>query len=190
MDFEALARKFEASKKRTEVEKIKGALRRKITQMVQLNNARVDYQERLERLIDEYNAGSRSVDNLFRELVRLATDLDDEQQRAVKEELSEEQLAVFDLLTKPAVDLTQKERELVKQVARDLLGRLQGELVLDWRKRQLTRARVQQVIAQLLERLPDRYDLALYRGKCEEIYQHVYESYSGAGRSIYAAAAT
>jgi hypothetical protein len=29
----------------------------------------------------------------------------------------------------------------------------------------------------------------VYERKCKEVYQHVYESYSGAGRSIYTPAA-
>jgi len=50
---------------------------------------------------------------------------------------------VFDLLTKPEIDLSEHEKTQVKQVARELLQTLKRErLVLDWRKRQQTRAQV------------------------------------------------
>jgi type I restriction enzyme R subunit len=33
--------------------------------------------------------------------------------------------------------------------------------------------------------LPDTYDQALFQQKCGLLYQHVYDSYFGQGRSIY-----
>jgi len=78
----------------------------------------------------------------------------------------------------------------VKQVARELLQTLKAErLVLDWRKRQQARAGVRLAIENALDRLPARYDAALYQRKCEVVYPHVHDSYYGAGRSVYAMAA-
>ena len=42
----------------------------------------------------------------------------------IAEKLSEEELAVFDLLTKPEISLTKKEQNQVKKVARELLETL------------------------------------------------------------------
>lgn len=42
----------------------------------------------------------------------------DEEQRGISENLTEEGLALFDVLTKPNVKLTRKEREKVKAVAK------------------------------------------------------------------------
>ena len=37
------------------------------------------------------------------------------------------------------------------------------------------------------QNLPDEaYTLEIYNRKCEAVYEHVYESYYGAGRSVYA----
>lgn len=79
----------------------------------------------------------------------------------------------------------------MKQVARELLGRLKREkLVLDWRKRQQTRADVLLTIQTVLDqRLPAAYATADYEARCEAVYRHVYDAYFGAGGSIYAAAA-
>lgn len=190
IDFDALRERFRRSHQRTEAEKLKGALTRKVQQMVRLNKTRINYLERLQQLIEEYNAGSRNVESYFDALVELTQDLNEEEQRAVEEQLTEEELAVFDLLTRPGPDLTEREREQVKRVARDLLATLKREkLVLDWRKRQQTRAQVRHSIEVMLDGLPDKYDGALYNQKCIHVYQHIFESYYGDGRSVYDPAA-
>ena len=93
----------------------------------------------------------------------------------------------FPLLTQPDPKLSRKEQEQVKEVARELLDTLKAErLVLDWRKNQQTRAGVQLQIEKILDKLPENYDAELYKLKCQIVYQHVYDSYCGDGRSIYA----
>ena len=82
--------------------------------------------------------------------------------------------------------LGRKEKAAVKEVARELLDTLKAErLVLDWRKRQQTRAEVQVTIRDTLYKLPDTYSDELFHQKFQLIYQHVYDSYYGAGKSIY-----
>jgi len=67
-----------------------------------------------------------------------------------------------------------------------LLDTLKAErLVLDWRKRQQSRAAVRLAIEEALDQLPDRYTKDLYDQKCEAVYQHIYDSYYGIGRSVY-----
>ena len=91
--------------------------------------------------------------------MEFAKSLTEEEQRAVAEELSEEELALFDLLTKPEINLTRKERNQVKKTARELLEVLKREkLILDWRKRQQARAQVRVTIETVLdEGLPAAY---------------------------------
>jgi type I restriction enzyme R subunit len=55
------------------------------------------------------------------------------------------------------------------------------KLVLDWRKRQQSKASVEVAIKDILDRLPANYSIELYELKCQEIYQHIYENYSGQG---------
>ncbi|HAG80098.1 MAG TPA: hypothetical protein DCL61_02780, partial [Cyanobacteria bacterium UBA12227] len=65
-----------------------------------------------------------------------AQELKVEEKRAISENLDEEELAIFDLLTKPDITLTEKEKLDVKKVAKELLETLKQEkLVLDWRRR-------------------------------------------------------
>jgi type I restriction enzyme, R subunit len=96
---------------------------------------------------------------------------------------------MFDLLTKPEIRLTRKQEIEAKKIARKLLDKLKAELlVLDWRKRQRTQAAVRLCIKGVLDALPEAYTDEQYERKCEVAYQHIYESYFGAGRSVYAAA--
>ena len=160
----------------------------KLVSMVRANPTRLDYMERFQALIDEYNAGSLNVDQFFQQLLAFARALNQEEQRGIAENLTEEELAVFDLLTRPDMKLGEREAAEVRRVAQDLLHTLKHQkLVLDWRKRQQTRAAVRLCIEQTLDRLPPAYTPELYGEKCDAVYHHVFESYFGEGRSVYAA---
>jgi len=188
IDIETLKEHFKQGRKRIEIEKLRGAIHTKLKKMVQLNRQRMDYLQQFQRLIDEYNAGSRNVEQFFDDLVKFTQNLTAEEQRHIAENLSEEELALFDLLTRrPEVSLSEKERVQVKTAARELLEVLKAEkLTLDWRKRQQSRAAVRVAIEQFLdERLPEVYTQKVFAQKCQAVYQHVYESYFGEGRSVY-----
>lgn len=136
IDFDALRAHFERSRKHIETEKLRAAISSKLKRMLLLNRSRVNYQERFQQMIDDYNAGSANVELFFDELVKFARDLNAEEQRHMAEQLSEEELAMFDLLTRPDLTLSGKEQEQIKKVVRDLLATLKREkLVLDWRKK-------------------------------------------------------
>jgi type I restriction enzyme R subunit len=190
IDFEKLAEKFKTGRKRTINEKLKGTVARKLMTLVRLNRTRMDYLERFQEMIDAYNAGSLNAEEFFQQLVIFARSLSEEEQRGVGEQLNEEELALFDLLTKPQMELSESDREKVKATAKDLLKTLKaGKLVLDWRKRQQSRAEVRVTIEKILdERLPRAYTPDLFEQKTAAVFQHVYDAYYGAGLSVYAAA--
>jgi len=190
IDFESLAGKFKTGRKRTMNEKLKGTVAQKLMAMVRLNRTRMDYLERFQAMIDAYNAGSLNAEEFFQQLVAFARSLNKEEQRSVGERLNEEELALFDLLTKPRIELSAAERDKVKATARELLAALKaGKLVLDWRKRQQARAEVRVTIEKLLDQgLPKVYTPELFEQKTTAVFQHVYDAYYGAGRSVYAAA--
>jgi type I restriction enzyme R subunit len=189
-DFEALAEKFKIGRKRTINEQLKGTVAQKLMAMVRLNRTRMDYLERFQAMIDAYNAGSLNAEEFFQQLMAFAKSLNEEEQRGVGEQLDEEELALFDLLTKPQIDLSDSDRDKVKATARGLLATLkEGKLVLDWRKRQQSRAEVRVTIEKLLDQgLPRAYTPELFEQKTTAVFQHVYDSYYGAGRSVYAVA--
>lgn len=186
IDFEAIRKHFKTGYKRAEIEKLKAAITAKLQAMVALNRMRVDFLEMFQKLIEEYNAGSANVEAIFDELLRFAEKLNEEERPHIKEQLTEEELAVFDILTKPRVDISPKEEREVKKVASDMIRVLKAQkLVLDWRKRQQSRAAVKLCIEEYLDKLPPAYTKEIYRAKCEVVYQHVYDNYAGAGQSVY-----
>jgi len=187
IDFAALAKRFPRSKQqKLELEQLKAAIRAQLGQMIQVNKTRADYLGRFEELIESYNAGSRNIEDLFQELLNLTTALSEEQQRNVREQLTEEELTVFDILTRPGPELSPEERDEVKKVARALLEKLKTAIVLDWRRRAQARAQVRLAIEDTLdEGLPSAYTPALYQQKAAAVFEHVFESYPGGGGSVF-----
>ena len=189
IDFDQLRERFRTQHKQIEAERLRGSINRKLSELVRLNRTRMDYQERFEQIIAEYNDSAINVDEWFEQLIALAGELNAEEQRTIAERLSEEQLAVFDLLTRPEIALTETEKDQVKAISKELLEILKREkLVLDWRQRQQSRAGVKVTVAEILDELPERYTQEIYDQKCEVVYQHIYDCYYGAGNSVYLAA--
>jgi len=187
INFEALRKRFESKKpSNTDLERLRAAVKAQLERMVRLNPTRADYLEKFQTLIDGYNSGSHNIEEIFKELLALSMVLTEEQTRHVRENLSEEELTIFDILTRPAPDLTTAEREEVKRVAHQLLEKLHKLLVLGWRQKVSTRARVKIEIENALdEGLPRAYSKDLYEKKCAAVFEHVYQSYQGEGRSVF-----
>lgn len=190
VDFEKLREKFNSKSPHIAVEQVKCAVEKKLRKMLILNKTRVALADRFQQMIDEYNAGSKNLEEFFRELMDFANELDEEEQRAVREEMSEEELVIFDLILRPGPELNSDEVMQVKKVARELLLSLKAQkLVLDWKKSQQNRAIVQRTIRDILgEQLPDEYDEDWQKEKLSALYEHFYESYEGSGVSVYAEA--
>jgi type I restriction enzyme R subunit len=188
INFEALAKRFKQSKhKNTDLAVLKAAIRAQIDSLVRLNRTRTDFAEKFEELIESYNAGSRNIEELFEELLKLSNGLDDEQQRHVRENMTEEELVIFDILTRPAPELTTEERVEVKKVARTLLSRLKELLVLNWRQKATARSQMKLAIEDALDSgLPRPYTPEIYREKCSTVFEHFYESYPERNVGVYA----
>jgi type I restriction enzyme R subunit len=191
IDFAVLAQRFQQSThQKTELEALKAAVRAQLEGLLQLNRTRANFAELFEELIASYNAGSRSIEELFEALVQLSQRLSAEQERHVREQMSEEELVIFDILTRPAPALSAAERAEVKKVASRLLARLKALLVLNWRQKAAARAQLKLTIEELLDTgLPPAYTPDLYRQKCAAVFEHVFESYPERHAGVYARAA-
>jgi type I restriction enzyme R subunit len=186
VDWDNVKAMFASGRQRTAAQKLRSMLTARITNLTRLNPTRVDLYDRFQRLLDQYNAGSLNVEQYFDELVKLSRSLTEEEARAVSVGLTEEHLAIFDLLTRPGPNLTADEEAQVKRVAEEVLAVLEREkLVLDWRKEQQTRAAVRVTVEETLDRLPEKYTRQIYAQKCDSVYQHVFESYFDDGHSVY-----
>jgi type I restriction enzyme R subunit len=187
IDFEKLAKRFEKQKPTSsDLERLKASVKAQLERMVRLNRTRADYLEKFEALIEAYNSGSRNIEEIFKDLVALSRVLTEEQDRHVREHLSEEELTIFDILTRPGPKLSTEERDEVKKVARQLLKKLQELLVQGWRQKVQARAKVRLAIEDTLdEGLPRAYTKELYAKKSDVLFEHVYEAYQGDGASVF-----
>ena len=72
--------------------------------------------------------------------------------------------------------MTKSEEKQVKTIAKDLLATLHTiRFLLDWRKKQQSRAAVQLTIQEMLGQLPENvFDDKIYEDKCHLVYDYVY----------------
>ena len=139
----------------------------------------MDYQQRYEEIVAAYNREKDrvTIEDTFRRLTELMDELDAEQKRAVEEGLSEDELALFDLLKKD--NLGKAERERVKQSSRDLLAAIKARLAeLDrfWEKEQ-TKAEVQVfILDEVFTSLPTPpFTSKEKEAVAADVYDHVWQ---------------
>lgn len=187
IDFEELQRRILKEKKLALLEKLKASISSKLSDMIQLNSMRKHFQEKFEQIIDDYNSGKLTMEQMYVQLVALTKELTQEEKRHLDENLSEEELAILDILTKPEPKLSKKEFETVKAAAQKLIKVIKKEkLVLDWRKKQSTRAKVKEAIETICDEiLPEIYNKELFQEKCNALYEHFYDYYNNAKDNIY-----
>lgn len=190
LDFDKLRAAFaKSNNKNAVVFNLQEAIEKKLEQMVNQNPIRLQFYEKYKEIIEEYNAGKdlKAVQEAFDNLnAFMENDLTPEIDRAVREELDEETLAIYDLLKKPK--LTKKEKIEVKRVAKTTLEILKAEKLKlkHWRESTQVSAQVKVTINQTLQHLPqapypdDELELL-----SQTVSQHIHSHYQGAGMSSY-----
>ena len=182
IDFDLLHREFaKAANKGLIIKDLSELVEERLKQMLRSNPARIDYYERYQSIIEQYNAEKdrSEIERIFDELTKLAQDLSQEEKRYVREGFSsDEELSVFDLLFKE--DLNKKEIEMIKKVAVDLLAKVKAKISeLDhWTDKTETKAIIDILIRDTLwAELPESYDELSISAHRQEIYQYIYMRY-------------
>ncbi|MCU0453444.1 MAG: type I restriction endonuclease subunit R [Bacteroidetes bacterium] len=185
IDFDRLRKEFaKHPRKNTITSQLKDVIEERLRRMIERNPLRTDFDKRYQEIIAQYNLEKDRVttEQTFATLLRFVDQLDAEERRAVREGLDEESLSLFDILEKP--NLSKRERERLKGVARDLLDRLKKEYlrVQDWREKEQTRSGVKSFIHDFLwneetglptpSYSPDDVEI-----KSDSAYQFVYGQY-------------
>jgi type I restriction enzyme R subunit len=141
LDPEKLREEFgkKVSRKATILHDIQEIVEQKLAEMLARNPARMDYQRKYEEIVADYNKEKdrTTIEETFRRLMELVNSLDEERKRATREGLSEDELALFDLLQKDGLEKAARER--VKDASRELLAAIKARLAqLDrfWEKEQ------------------------------------------------------
>lgn len=176
VDFERLKDEYKKSDyKNIEIADLRAFLEKKLAEMLDRNRTRRDFAERLQEIIDNYNAGSSTADADFAELIKFAQELREEEERHVRKGLTEDELEIYDLLCKDK--MTREEEKKVRLAAKALLRRLTNEspkvLVQDWFKDSQTRLAVRDEVGAVLdEHLPEEsYDKELFIQKRDRIFE-------------------
>lgn len=186
INFDKLAEMVKRTQKPTlsDAERLRNIIEKKLVTLIERNHTRQDLQEKFKEIVEQYNLGAYQAEEFFNQLKLFIDELNEEEQRGVREGLSEEELAIFDLLCQD-VALSTKERDAVKLIAHELLIKLRDVLVIDWRKKQRAKAQVQRMIQDVLDQLPETYNDALWPVACDKVYQHIFDAYRGEGVSVY-----
>ena len=181
IDMEKLRDEFakKVRHKATALQDIREIVERKLAEMLARNPSRMDYQQKYEDIVADYNREKDrvTIEDIFRRLMELMDGLDAEQTRAVEEGLSEDELALFDLLKKD--NLAKTERERVKQASRNLLESITARLSeLDrfWEKEQ-TKAEVEVfILDEIYTSLPTPpFTAEEKKAAAAEVYAHIWQ---------------
>ena len=84
INYDALKAQFMESKQHTIINQITKSLEEKLATMVTINPKRFYLIEKLNKLITEYNLGSKTIQETFEELMQYCKELDQEEQRSVQ----------------------------------------------------------------------------------------------------------
>jgi len=192
LDFEKLRKAYEKTPRKNQLTfDLQQAVERKLEQMMKENPLRTGFYERYQEIVEEYNNGKSQEDTFkaYEKLISFVSQLSDEEQRAVRENLgNQESLAIFDLLVQDK-ELLDTEVKEVKKVAMQTLNALKTELlnISKWRDSRQIQAQVKGKIYDELLYLPqEKYTDQEVEVKTSNVYQHIYTNYYGVGRSVYA----
>jgi type I restriction enzyme, R subunit len=129
LDFKKIEEEFLKIKgnKNIAIQSLKDRVAKKMNRLLDQNPMRIDFYERYQEIIENYNNGKEyaTVKELFDALILLLGDLSEEEKRAEREMLDEDELTVFDMLNRDK-KITDKEKVEVKETARKLLEHLKN----------------------------------------------------------------
>ena len=182
IDFDLLRKEFSKVKKKNLVlNDLEEVIQHKLDSMLFTNPDRINYYERYQQIIDDYNSEKdrATIEKTFMELMDLANKMSQEEQRYVREGFtSDEELSLYDMLFRD--DLSKTDIKKLKEVAASLLQKIKMKIAEfdHWTDKQETKAAIDNLIRDTLwAELPECYDevsISMYR---QQIYEYVYTRY-------------
>lgn len=185
IDFDRLRREFErAENKNLLMKDLQDVIEARLSRMLANNPLRVNYYERYQEIIEEYNKDNRKdeIAVVFENLMKFVSELDEEEKRYVREGFkSDEELTMYELIIKDS--LSKEEIKKVKKVACELLEKIKARIseLHNFRDKEETQSIIYILIRDMLwEELPDSYDDASISAYCQKVYDYVYDSFPAA----------
>ena len=184
INFDLLRREFARSKdKNLKLKDIQELLQERIAKMLSQNPSRINFYERYQEIINEYNQEQNrvNIEKTFEELMKLSNELTEEEKRYVREGFeNDEYLSVYDILMKD--DLSKEDIKKIKKVAVELLDKIKQQLTgMDHPfDKPNTKATIIITIRDVLwQELPESYSedsITQYR---DAVYNYVSQHYNG-----------
>ena len=184
IDFDLLRREFAKKREKNLIMKnIQDLLQERIAQMLAINPSRINFYEKYQEFIHQYNEEQNrvSIEKTFEALMHLTEELSEEEKRYIREGFdNDEQLSMYDVLMKD--DLSKEDMKKLKKVAKDLLSKIKEILkTMDHPfDKQETKAAIVVTIRDMLwQELPESYpdeSITYYR---DAVYNFVSQRYSG-----------
>lgn len=182
IDFDLLRREFAKVKNQNLLMRdLEEIIQLKLDRMLFTNPERINYYERYQKIIDDYNSEQdrATIEKTFMDLMDLANKMNQEEQRYVREGFkSDEELTLYDMLFRN--DLNKNDIKKLKTVAAELLNKIKAKISEydHWTDKQETKAAVDNLIRDTLwAELPECYDEASIWGYRQRIYEYVYTHY-------------
>lgn len=182
IDFDLLRREFAKVKNQNLLMRdLEEIIQLKLDRMLFTNPERINYYERYQKIIDDYNSEQdrATIEKTFMDLMDLANKMNQEEQRYVREGFkSDEELTLYDMLFRN--DLNKNDIKKLKTVAAELLNKIKTKISEydHWTDKQETKAAVDNLIRDTLwAELPECYDEASIWGYRQRIYEYVYTHY-------------
>lgn len=182
INFDLLRREFAKRKDKNLVMRdIHELLQERIAQMLAQNPARINFYEKYQEIIREYNDEQNrvTIEQTFEELMRLSQELTEEEKRYVREGFdNDEQLSMFDVLMKD--NLSKEDIKKLKKVAVDLLAKIKALIdTMDhpFDKRETKATIVIAIRDMLWSELPESYSDESINYYKDAVYNYVSQRY-------------
>ena len=160
---------------------IQELLQERIAQMLAQNPSRINFYEKYQEIIRDYNQEQNraTIEKTFTELMALSHELTEEEKRYIREGFeNDEQLSMYDVLMKD--DLSKEDIKKLKVVAKELLEKIKAQLsTMDHPfDKQETRASIIITIRDILwKELPESYSDESINYYRDAVYNYVSQHY-------------
>lgn len=179
VDTDKLRENFKQVKyKNIAISNLRQYIEEKLRLMLSRNSTRGSFAERFRLIIEEYNAGGSQNDEFYDRLIEFIEELKIEEERHIKEGLTEEELELFDLLKKDG--LSKEENKKVKLAAKKLYETLTEKkkelFIVGWYNDPQPKEKVKNNIVTVLNTsLPECYEKDIFNDKTNIILNHIIE---------------
>ena len=182
INFDLLRREFAKRKdKYLVIKDIQDLLQERIAQMLAQNPSRINFYEKYQEIIREYNQEQNrvNIEQTFEELMQLSQQLTEEEKRYVREGFeNDEQLSMYDVLMKD--NLSKEDIKKLKKVAVDLLAKIKDLIeTMDhpFDKRETKATIIIAIRDTLWRELPESYSDESINYYKEAVYNYVSQRY-------------